>query len=107
MDLSNSQSDQLQFSGSLNHKKKLNPLKFVRFWLDSIKFHNSDAAHLVCRLIPAQCPFARDVSLLGRVLFSIPPLCKLNPFYDELVSLRFRALCFLSEEMGEDIQVYC
>jgi hypothetical protein len=46
------------------------------------------------------------VSFLGRILFSIPPLCKLNPLYNELVALRFRALNFLVET-GEDISVYC
>ncbi|MDY7024694.1 MAG: Mo-dependent nitrogenase C-terminal domain-containing protein, partial [Cyanobacteriota bacterium] len=36
----------------------------------------------------------------------IPPLCKLNPVYDELISLRFRALCYLADECGEDITPY-
>jgi hypothetical protein len=106
MDLSNSNRSNLQYSGSFkNHRFDI--FQSIRFWLNSIDFKESKAAHLVCRVIPAQCPFARDVSLLGRVLFSIPPLCKLNPVYEELVALRFRALCFLADEMGEDIAAYC
>lgn len=106
MELSNQNRDNLQYSGSFrNHRFDI--FQSLRFWLNSIEFHNADGAHLVCRLIPAQCPFARDVSLLGRVLFSIPPLCKLNPVYEELVALRFRALCYLADELGEDIAVYC
>ncbi|MGK7890123.1 MAG: Mo-dependent nitrogenase C-terminal domain-containing protein, partial [Leptolyngbyaceae cyanobacterium] len=42
----------------------------------------------------------------GHTLFHIPPLCKLNPVYDELVALRFRALCYLADTCGEDIQAY-
>jgi hypothetical protein len=44
---------------------------------------------------------------LGRKLFHIPPLCKLNPLYEEVVSLRFRALCYLADECGEDVTPYC
>ncbi|MHC5727587.1 MAG: Mo-dependent nitrogenase C-terminal domain-containing protein, partial [Nostoc sp.] len=35
------------------------------------------------------------------------PMCKLNPLYNELVYLRFRALCYLVDQCGEDIQSYC
>jgi len=73
----------------------------VRNWLDNIKVQDRDFAHILCKLIPAQCPFERDVKLLGKVLFHIPPLCKLNPFYDQLTHLRFRALCYLADECGE------
>jgi hypothetical protein len=106
MDISNSNSQNLQYSGSFRNRRP-DIFQALRFWLNSIEFTDPEAAHLVCRLIPAQCPFARDVSLLGRVLFSIPPLCKLNPVYEELVALRFRALCYLVDEMGEDIGIYC
>ncbi|MGB2923709.1 MAG: Mo-dependent nitrogenase C-terminal domain-containing protein [Limnothrix sp.] len=106
MDLSNSNRSNLQYSGSFTNRR-FDIFQSIRFWLNSIEFSDSEPAHLVCRIIPAQCPFARDVSLLGRVLFSIPPLCKLNPVYDELVGLRFRALCYLADVAGEDISVYC
>ena len=54
-------------------------------------------AQLITNLIPASCPFERDIHLFGRTLFHIPPLCKLNPLFESLMVLRFRALTFLSE----------
>lgn len=63
-------------------------------------------AHRICGLIPAQCPFARTIKLRDKVLMRIPPLCKVNPFYDELMMLRFRAMNYLVEA-GEDIGAYC
>lgn len=44
--------------------------------------------------------------LFGHQVAYIPPLCKLNPLYDELVELRFKALCYLADECGEDISAY-
>jgi hypothetical protein len=79
----------------------------IRNWIDGIEIKNPHQAKELCKLIPAQCPFERDVKLFGRTLFHIPPLCKLNPFYDQLVFLRFRALCFLADECGEDVTAYC
>jgi hypothetical protein len=79
----------------------------LRLWLDSIPVHNPNFAHKICQLIPAQCPFERDVKVFGYVLCHIPPLCKLNPVYDQVVALRFRALCYLADECGEDITPYC
>jgi hypothetical protein len=64
-------------------------------------------ARLLCRLIPSQCPFERDINLLGRTIAHVPPLCKLNPLYDQLVGLRFRALSYLADQCGEDISSYC
>lgn len=84
--------------------KLLQPL---RQWLDQIEINNPEAARFIAKLIPAQCPFERDLILLGRKIAHIPPLCKLNPFYEQLVGLRFRALCFLADQCGEDIQSYC
>ncbi len=86
---------------------KLNPLKLMRLWLDNVEIRNSNVAHKICRLIPAQCPFERDVYFWGHKIGHIPPLCKLNPLYEQLVSLRFRALCYLADQCGEDIQSYC
>jgi hypothetical protein len=82
----------------------LNP---VRQWLQAIEIHNPKLAHFLCKLIPYQCPFERDVIIFGYKLLHIPPMCKLNPFYEQVVSLRFKALCYLADECGEDITVYC
>ena len=79
----------------------------IRQWLDSQEIHNAKLAHFLCKLIPAQCPFERDIVVFGRKLFHIPPMCKLNPLYEEVVTLRFKALCYLADECGEDITAYC
>ncbi|MEM8639463.1 MAG: Mo-dependent nitrogenase C-terminal domain-containing protein [Cyanobacteria bacterium P01_G01_bin.54] len=79
----------------------------IKTWLDAIEIQDAAFAHWLCALIPAQCPFERDVQVLGKVLFHIPPLCKLNPFYEQVVYLRFRALCYLADDCGEDISQYC
>lgn len=84
-----------------------NPLQPIADWLDRLQVSDSKTAHRIAKLIPPQCPFERDLKLFGRTLAHIPPLCKLNPFYDQLVGLRFRALCYLVDECGEDIQSYC
>lgn len=81
-------------------------LKPVRLWLDGIEIHDRRLARFVSKMIPAQCPFEREIKLFGRKIAHIPPLCKLNPLYDQFVSLRFRALCYLVDECGEDIQAY-
>ncbi|MBD2197035.1 MULTISPECIES: Mo-dependent nitrogenase C-terminal domain-containing protein [Calothrix] len=82
-------------------------LQPLRQKVDNIQVRDRDLAHRLCKLIPAQCPFERDVKLFGKTLFHIPPMCKLNPLYEELVSLRFRALCYLADECGEDVSQYC
>lgn len=79
----------------------------LRQWLNQVEVRNPKMAHRLCQLIPAQCPFERDVKLFGRQLFHIPPMCKLNPVYEEVVGLRFRALCYLADECGEDVTPYC
>ena len=85
----------------------LDLLKPIRKWLDSIVIRNPLIAHWICAIIPTQCPFARDVKLFGHTILQIPPLCKLNPLYDEVVGLRFRAICYLADECGEDVSSYC
>lgn len=92
---------------SAPHKTRVDILKPLRQWLDHVCVQDAHQAHQLCRLIPSQCPFERDVKVLGHTLFHIPPLCKLNPLYDELIALRFRALCYLADECGEDISAYC
>jgi Mo-dependent nitrogenase C-terminus len=86
---------------------KLDLLQPLRQWLDKIEVQNRKLAKLIAKVIPAQCPFERDIMLFGRTIAHIPPMCKLNPLYDELVYLRFRALCYLVDQCGEDIQSYC
>jgi hypothetical protein len=80
-------------------------LQPVRQWLNRIEVRNPKLAHRLCQVIPAQCPFERDVKFFGHT-FHIPPLCKLNPLYEEVVGLRFRSLCYLADECGEDVTSY-
>ncbi|MBC1238338.1 Mo-dependent nitrogenase C-terminal domain-containing protein [Nostoc sp. 2RC] len=88
-------------------QRKLDLLQPLRQWLDKIEIQNRKLAKFIAKLIPAQCPFERDIILFGRKIAHIPPMCKLNPLYDEFVGLRFRALCYLVDKCGEDIQSYC
>jgi hypothetical protein len=95
---------------SINHQHqfpKVDLLKPLRNWLDSLEIKDSKLAHKICQLVPAQCPFERDIKFFGHTLFHIPPMCKLNPLYEEVVALRFRAICYLADECGEDISQYC
>ena len=69
----------------------------LRRWLNQIEVRHLAIAQLICFLIPASCPFERDIRLLGRHIFYIPPLCHFNPIYYELIVLRFRALLFLEK----------
>ena len=87
--------------------KKINFLNPLRNWIDSINVSDRHFAHRLCQLIPTQCPFERQIQLFGKTIISIPPMCKLNPLYDEVVALRFRAICYLAEECGEDVSSYC
>jgi tellurite resistance protein len=86
------------------HSDVLHP---VREWLDGMEIHDPRLARFMCKMIPAQCPFERDVKLFGHKIVHIPPLCKINPLYEQLVGLRFRALSYLADEKGEDISDYC
>lgn len=97
-------------SATLGHpspKPTFDILQPLRQWLNQLEVRKPKLAHRLCKLIPAQCPFERDVRFFGHTLFHIPPLCKLNPLYDEVVELRFRALCYLADECGEDVTPYC
>lgn len=100
-------SNDVRISQAAATKREFAPLQPVRQWLDQIEVSDRALAHTLCKLIPAQCPFERDVKLFGRTLFHIPPMCKLNPLYEQVVSLRFRALCYLADQCGEDITAYC
>ncbi|MDJ0689001.1 MAG: Mo-dependent nitrogenase C-terminal domain-containing protein [Xenococcaceae cyanobacterium MO_188.B32] len=85
------------------HKELLQP---VKEWLDGMDVHDPRLARFVCKMIPAQCPFERDINLFGRTIAHIPPLCKLNPLYEQFVGLRFRSLSYLADECGEDVTEY-
>ncbi|HHP7244175.1 MAG TPA: Mo-dependent nitrogenase C-terminal domain-containing protein [Elainellaceae cyanobacterium] len=93
-----------QSQGRQSRLRFLNP---IRNWLDDFEIRNPKVARLISRTIPAQCPFERDITLFGHVIAHIPPLCKLNPLYEQFVGLRFRSLCYLVDECGEDIQSFC
>ena len=67
----------------------------LQHWLDTLEIQNATIAKFICRLIPASCPFARQI-IIGNLEITIPPLCQLNPFYDHLVGLRLRALNYLA-----------
>jgi Mo-dependent nitrogenase C-terminus len=88
-------------------KPRFDIFRPLKRWIENIQVRDRKLAHRVSKLIPAQCPFERDVKLFGKKLFHIPPMCKLNPLYEEFVGLRFRALCYLADECGEDISQYC
>ncbi len=84
----------------------LEPLKPAREWLDQLEVHDPRLARFICKLVPSQCPFERDVTLFGQKIVHIPPMCKLNPLYEQLVGLRFRALSYLADDVGEDVTPY-
>lgn len=73
--------------------------------INSIQIRDPKIAHLICKLIPCSCPFERTISAFSRTIH-IPPLCKLNPLYYEVISLRFRALNYLADVCEEDIAHY-
>jgi hypothetical protein len=77
----------------------------LRRWVNRIEVTNAKFAHFLCKLIPCTCAFERDVPLFGHI-FHIPALCKINPFYVEIVNLRLRALSYLEEDCGEDVTPY-
>lgn len=81
----------------------LDPLKH---WLDDMKIEDPRLARFICKMVPPQCPFERDIVLFGRKIVHIPPLCKLNPLYEQLVGLRFRSLSYLADDCQEDVSEY-
>lgn len=85
------------------HPNLLHP---VKDWLDGMEVQDPRLARFICKMVPPQCPFERDVKLFGHKIVHIPPLCKLNPLYDQLVGLRFRSLSYLADDCKEDISDY-
>lgn len=84
-------------------KSSVDVLYPVKDWLDGMEVKDPRLARFVCKVIPPQCPFERDINLFGRTIAHIPPLCKLNPLYEQFTTLRFRSLSYLADECGEDI----
>ncbi|RZM77359.1 Mo-dependent nitrogenase C-terminal domain-containing protein [Leptolyngbya iicbica] len=84
----------------------LEPLKPAREWLDQLEVKDPRLARFICKMVPSQCPFERDVTLFKKKIVHIPAMCKLNPLYDQLVGLRFRALSYLADDCGEDVTPY-
>lgn len=82
--------------------KPLDPLKH---WLDGLDPGDERIASFIVHLIPAQCPLERDIILFGRKLVHIPPMCKINPLYEQLVALRFRCLGHLA--VDEQLRISC
>jgi tellurite resistance protein len=85
------------------HPDVLHPMKD---WLDEMDVQDPRVARFICKMVPPQCPFERDVKLFGHKIVHIPPLCKLNPLYEQLVGLRFRALSYLADDCKEDISEF-
>jgi hypothetical protein len=89
---------------SLSSQQSFLPLQWLRDRLteirdriNQIEITNPQIAQLICKLIPSSCPFAKTIKLFGKTILVIPPLCHLNPLYEEFMSLRFRALNLLSD----------
>ena len=80
------------------HRIGQSPLDGIRTWLDQLNPEDPHVASFIVSLIPAQCPFERDIVLFGQKIVHIPPMCKLNPLYEQLVGLRFRCLNSLPAE---------
>jgi tellurite resistance protein len=74
------------------------PLAPVRTWLDNLTIHDPRVAAFLCQLIPAQFPLERDIVLFGKKLVHIPPMCQLNPLYEQLMGLRSRAVAYLADD---------
>lgn len=85
------------------HPSVLNPIKK---WLDGMEVKDPRVARFICKMVPPQCPFERDVKIFGKKIVHIPPMCELNPLYEQLVGLRFRSLSYLADDCQEDISKY-
>ncbi len=87
-------------------KSGVDVLHPVKDWLDGMEVKDPRLARFVCKVIPPQCPFERDINLFGRTIAHIPALCKLNPLYEQFTTLRFRSLSYLADDCGEDVTKY-
>ncbi|QNP30314.1 Mo-dependent nitrogenase C-terminal domain-containing protein [Cylindrospermopsis curvispora] len=104
--LENLENRELEDEVPENKINSLDLLHPLREWLDRLEIHDHRLARFLCNMIPSQCPFERDVTLFGKKIVHIPPMCKINPLYEQLVGLRFRALSYLADDCQEDISKY-
>ena len=66
-------------------------LELQRRWLQNYRFQDENSLFCsLCRQIPTDCPAVR----LG-----LPPMCKLNPLYDQLISMHFKASDFHNQNL--------
>jgi hypothetical protein len=93
-------------TGFAQIRHRIDLLNPIRQWLNAVEIRSPEMAKWICQVIPSQCPFARSIKFWGDHTLHIPPLCKLNPLYEELIELRFRALCYLADECNQDITAY-
>ena len=91
---------------SKKSKSNVDVLYPIKDWLEGMEVKDPRLAKFVCKVIPPQCPFERDINLFGRTIAHIPPLCKLNPLYEQFTMLRFRSLSYLADDCGEDVSKY-
>ncbi|AFY70743.1 Mo-dependent nitrogenase family protein [Thalassoporum mexicanum PCC 7367] len=84
-----------------------NLLEPVKEWMDHLDIKDQRLAKFICKVVPAQCPFERDVYLFGKKIMHIPAMCKINPLFDQLMGLRFKSLSYLADECGQDVSKYC
>ncbi len=92
--------------GTTGEEKHPDLLQPVKKWLDGMDVNDPRVARFLCKMIPSECPFERDIKLFGKKIVHIPPMCKLNPLYDQMVGLRFRSLSFLADDCKEDVTPY-
>ncbi|WP_026102008.1 Mo-dependent nitrogenase C-terminal domain-containing protein [Geminocystis herdmanii] len=90
-------------TGKAKHPDVLKP---VKNWLDGMDVKDARVARFLCKMIPSQCPFERDITLFGKKIVHIPPMCELNPLYEQMVGLRFRSLSYLADDCKEDVTPY-
>lgn len=50
---------------------KINLIASLRQWLESIEIQHSKVARLLCKVIPARCPFEREIKLFGRTISTL------------------------------------
>ncbi|WP_206817807.1 Mo-dependent nitrogenase C-terminal domain-containing protein [Chroococcus sp. FPU101] len=84
---------------------RINFFTSVRCWLELLEIDNLRLAWLICQIIPTHCPFERTIKLFNRTIISIPPLCKLNPFYDQLIELHFKALSYMTSHAVKENKI--
>lgn len=92
--------------GEGEEESAIDVLQPVKKWLDGMDIDDPRVARFLCKMIPPQCPFERDIKLFGKKVVHIPPMCKINPLYEQLVGLRFRSLSYLADDCDEDISRY-